>query len=85
MTWDLVACTVYVVYWQVVDGSVPLAGVLLSLSGSGSYRKNNVTPDSGLMQFTSLVCLFCVRRDMFLQCSLQTDSLCTISSRCIKS
>jgi len=40
---------------QVVDGSVPLAGVLLSLSGSGNYRQNNVTPDSGIMQFTSLV------------------------------
>jgi len=40
----------------VVDGSQPLVGVLLSLSGSGNYRRNNVTPDSGIMQFTSLVC-----------------------------
>jgi len=41
---------------KVVDGSQPLAGVLLSLSGSGNYRRNNMTPDSGIMQFTSLVC-----------------------------
>ena len=41
--------------FKVVDGSLPLAGVLLSLSGSGNYRQNNVTPDSGIMQFTGLV------------------------------
>ena len=40
---------------KVVDGSLPLAGVLLSLSGSGNYRQNNVTPDGGVLQFTGLV------------------------------
>jgi len=48
-----------VAYCQVIGGSLPLAGVLLSLSGSGNYRQNNVTPETGTMQFTSLVCCIC--------------------------
>lgn len=50
--------TVRLICLQVVDGAMPLPGVLLSLSGSGNYRQNNVTPDTGSMYFTSLVSHF---------------------------
>jgi hypothetical protein len=36
--------------------NIPLPNVLLSLSGSSNYRRNNVTQEGGVLEFTSLVC-----------------------------
>lgn len=42
---------------QVADGSQPLGSVLVSLSGEASYRKNQLTDDSGSIAFGNLVML----------------------------
>lgn len=45
----------YLTYKQVKDqDSNPVSGVLLSLSGSGNYRNNNLTTASGAYSFNSL-------------------------------